>query len=76
MECNRLMSVYYCGTAEEWEMIDIDNQNLWNRALFSATIYYYSESDPFEGEGAVTEGNYWHYADDGETIVVWTKETL
>lgn len=37
--------------------------------LTNATRYYYSETQPVE------EGNYWHYAEDGVTLVVWTKET-
>lgn len=72
-ECLFLENVYYHGTEVEWESISIIDFNY--DALSSATVYYYSESDPFEGEGAVTEGNYWHYADDGVTVVVWTKES-
>lgn len=72
-DCYSLENVYYHGTEEEWESVSI---GYYNSYLTSATIYYYSESDPFEGEGAVTEGNYWRYADDGKTVVVWTKETV
>ena len=72
-ECPFLENVYYHGTEVEWESISIIDFNY--DALSFATVYYYSESDPFEGEGAVTEGNYWHYADDGVTVVVWTKES-
>ena len=67
-----LETVYYGGTEEQWKDISI---GLFNSNLTSATRYYYSETNPFECEGAVTEGNYWHYDTDGVTPVVWTKET-
>ena len=73
VECYELKNIYYHGTEEQWEAILVGDNN---DTLSSATIYYYSESDPFEGEGAVTDGNYWHYANDGVTVVVWTKETV
>ena len=69
--CYSLTSVFYTGTNAEWSAIDIGE---YNDSLTSATVYYYSENDPFEGEGAVTDGNYWHYVDG--VPVVWTKETL
>jgi hypothetical protein len=50
--CTSLTTVYYEGTADEWTSITID---LNNDPLKSATVYYYSETDPAE------EGNYWHY---------------
>ena len=60
-DCDNLRSVYYQGTAEDWAKIGIDSNNI---ALFFATRYYYSETQP------TTEGNYWHYDENGE-IVVW-----
>ncbi len=48
--CTGLEEVYYKGTATEWK--DITN----NINITSATIYYYSETKP-------TEGNCWHYVD-------------
>ncbi|MCI5583828.1 MAG: leucine-rich repeat domain-containing protein, partial [Anaeroplasma sp.] len=60
--CNNLTSVYYTGTASNWDNISINSGNSF---LTDATLYYYSETEPSE------EGNYWHYVD-GE-IVVWTK---
>jgi len=46
------LSVYYGGTAEDWESIDFASEN---DALVFATRYYYSETPPD------SEGNYWHY---------------
>ncbi len=51
--------VIYCEATskpEGWE-------SSWNSS--SLPVYWYSEGQP-EGEG-----NYWHYAADGKTIVVW-----
>lgn len=47
-----LQNIYYCDTATSWAMIHIDPKN---DALTSATIYYYSASQP------ATSGNYWRY---------------
>lgn len=40
----------------------------------NATKYYYSETNPFENDGVVTNDNYWHYDADGKTILIWTKQ--
>ncbi len=50
-----LKEVYYCGTEEQWGNNDISKGD--NGGLFSATRYYYSETEPTE------QGNYWHYVD-------------
>ena len=71
MSCESLECIYYKGTVSEWNSIQILSGN---ESLANATIYYYSESNPFEGENASTGGNYWHYDADGVTPVVWTKE--
>ena len=65
--CYALQSVYYVGTQEEWNDITIENGNecLTPGSWCSATIYYYSETQPTEA------GNYWHYAADGVTPVKW-----
>jgi hypothetical protein len=60
--CSSLTSVYYTGTAEEWNAISIETNNT---PLTSATLYYYSETEP------TTEGNWWHYVD-GVPTTVWT----
>ena len=49
--CDNLSTVYYGGTAEEWSKFGIDSD------LTSATIYYYSETEP------TTSGNYWRYVE-------------
>ncbi|MBQ8441417.1 MAG: leucine-rich repeat protein, partial [Clostridia bacterium] len=53
-DCTSLKTVYYTGTAAEWESVEIATDN---DPLTSATIYYYSETQP------TTEGNYWRYVD-------------
>jgi hypothetical protein len=58
-----LTSVYYTGTAKEWNAITAGSGNT---NLTSATRYYYSESEP------TTEGNWWHYVDDVPTV--WEVE--
>lgn len=55
----RLKSVYYAGDAEAFAKIEIKNS-----PFSSATVYYYSESDP------ASSGTHWHYAEDG-SIVLW-----
>ena len=56
--CAWLDKIYYQGTADDWNKIDINNNG--NDKLTSATRYYYSETKPTES------GNYWHYNDNGE----------
>ena len=58
LNCSSLKTVYYNGTAEDWVTTSIGS---YNDALTSATIYYFSETQP------TTEGNYWHYVDDVPT---------
>ncbi|MDE5565794.1 MAG: leucine-rich repeat domain-containing protein [Anaeroplasmataceae bacterium] len=50
--CSSLRNIYYEGTLEEWNNVDIDEPN---SILNSVAIYYYSIEKPTE------EGNYWHY---------------
>ena len=39
---------------------------------FRPVPYFYSESEPpLNSDGTAYNGNYWHYADDGVTPVVW-----
>jgi hypothetical protein len=64
--CNNLTSVYYGGTAAEWSEIEIDSDG--NSCLTNATRYYYSEEAP------TTEGNFWHYDNDGK-VVVWFEKS-
>lgn len=55
-----LNAVFYCGTAEEYSLIQINNENYHYNL---ATKYFYSESEPS------VEGNYWHYIN--EKPVIW-----
>lgn len=72
-DCSALTSVYYKGTKAEWDEISIGSTN---EALQSATIYYYSETKPpLNGDGTAYDGNYWRYAADGVTPVIWKKQT-
>ena len=56
--CTWLDKIYYQGTAEDWNKIDIENT--YNDKLTSATRYYYSAEKP------TASGNYWHYNENGE----------
>lgn len=53
--CAALSKVYYSGTIEKWNAIQIES---FNDALLEATKYFYSENEPVE------EGHYWHYVND------------
>ena len=59
--CKNLESIYYSGTEEQWSAITVD---LYNDELASASIYYFSASQPS------TANKYWHYDENGE-IVIW-----
>ena len=61
-KCTELVEVYYKGTPDEWDEIEIGTENTY---LESASIYYYSETEPTD-----TEYSYWYYDDSGE-IVIW-----
>ena len=52
--CDSLNTIYYKGTAEEWDSISIES---WDSSFTSATCYYYSKTEPTE------EGYFWHYVD-------------
>lgn len=67
--CNNL-TVFYKGTAEDWEKISIGS---YNDAITSAVRYYYSETEPKSGSDETGyDGKYWHYVN-GE-ITIWVKE--
>lgn len=62
--------VYYEGTSNEWEQIDIQGTN---HTLIDAKKYYYSETEPtLNSDGTAYDGNYWHYDTDGVTPIIWT----
>jgi hypothetical protein len=62
-ECGNLTTVYYTGTAETWSKISIGSDNT---DLTSATVYYYSDTQP------TADGNWWHYVDGVPTV--WAVE--
>ena len=55
------LTVYYKGTAEEWDNISINSTG--NSYLFNATRYFYSETKP-----ADTTYKYWHYDASGNPV--------
>lgn len=55
-----LETVFYSGTSEDWNLIQIQENNT---GLTNATIYYYSESEPNES------GNFWYY--DNGIVKIW-----
>ena len=56
-----LTTVYYTGTEDEWNNINISEYG--NDVSETINIYYFSETEPIE------EGNYWHYDADGNPVV-------
>ena len=70
--CYYLKTVYYKGTAEQWDKISIDS---YNDTLTGVTRYYYSETTPEQNsDGTDYNGNYWHYDTDGVTPFIWKKK--
>ena len=65
--CAALNTVYFRGTAEEWETwkstYAVENGNGY--LLNLATVYFYSDIEPEDANGC-----YWHYGDNGE-ILLW-----
>ena len=71
--------IFYKGSPLEWALLK--GQGVYNDDTFSgklngetyyATIYFYSESEPpLNSDGTAYRDNYWHYAEDGITPVVW-----
>ena len=53
--CSKLKTIYYTKTNTDWNKISIGS---YNSHLSSATIYYYSETQPTD-----TTYKYWHYID-------------
>ena len=54
-ECTSLTNVYYGATESKWNGVNIGS---FNKALTSATRYYYSAEQTTD-----TKYNYWHYVD-------------
>lgn len=64
--CTKLTIVYYCGTAQEWEGVELvgtevikdkETVDFIPNLLESCTVYFYSEEEP------TSAGNYWHFVD-------------
>lgn len=81
--CNNLKSVFYYGTDEAFELIDIvyqtynserDEYDDYNEELKAATKYFYCHDNPYEKNPDDTQ-NYWHYENDGEYVpTVWQND--
>ena len=54
------MKILYCGTAEEFDAMEIDD---FNDPFLESDVYFYSESEPLE------RGNFWHYNKDGKPVI-------
>ena len=55
-ECRDLYRVFYCGTPEEWENMEVNFSDIFQYT--DASLYYYSETRPTD-----TEYQYWGYID-------------
>lgn len=55
--CTSFDTVYYMGTPSQWSAIMVDTTFNGNVEILSATVYYYSETQP------TTSGNFWHFVD-------------
>lgn len=60
--CESLSTIYYKGTIEDWNEIDIND---YNENLSNATLYFYLQEEPTDGNH-----NYWYY-DENEKIKIW-----
>ena len=61
-ECPSLAAVYYYGTAEAWESVDMP---AGNEKLRGAKLYIYSEGEPTDDTA-----EYWHFDKNGK-VRVW-----
>lgn len=58
------VNIFYDGTSEQWNSVEIGTEN---DILDVAIVYYYSDTPPED------DGNYWHYAKDNVTPIIWVK---
>ena len=64
--CDKLDCIFYTGTQQQWEQIEVLDYDEEGMYYFErAVTYFYSEEQPTE------EGNFWHYAEDGKTPIIW-----
>jgi hypothetical protein len=79
--CEKLTDVYYYGTEEEWNKIDIESPDAVNKALTTATIHFLGEEeiDPslfvYEPIGE-TEARILFLNDNFESTVINVPETI
>ena len=59
-DCDALKTIFYKGTPEQFDAIEIDNEN---EAIAEAKVYFYSEEQPTE------EGDFWHYDKNGNPVI-------
>lgn len=64
LDCDALSDVYYYGSAEQWELTEIDEGNRGNEAVIGAEVYFYSEQEPTEN------GKYWYFDRKGN-VRIW-----
>lgn len=60
--CSSLVNVYYYGTADSWDSLDITSGN---EALEAVKLYIYSETEPTD-----SENEYWYFDKNGK-VRVW-----
>ncbi|MDE7405432.1 MAG: leucine-rich repeat protein [Clostridiales bacterium] len=60
-DCPDTVKIYYCGTEQQWNAININNSN---DVLINATKYYYSETE-------IAGVNCWHYGADGKPTTTY-----
>lgn len=60
--CPMLSTVFYEGTAEEWGKVSVSRSG---NDIANAEVFFYSETKP------AGSGNFWHYASDGTTPLMW-----
>ena len=70
--CTALKEVYFGGDEAAWEVFREENVGMesaeleanayGNTYLFAASVYFYSEEPN-------TDGNHWHYGEDGKPIL-------
>ena len=65
--CTKINSVFYCGSAKDWENVLVDRGFGDNKYFVEAKYYYYSEFKPTES------GLFWHYVDGVPTV--WPEYT-
>ena len=58
-----LKDVYYEGTIEDWNEIDIKSNNVY---LTTATRYYFTNNGSLE----IREGKWWYYDTNGEIVSI------